>query len=208
MMKRIHALLILLACLAAGPALAAGGGSGGFKPEPANNDVTNMASLQRGARYYMNFCLGCHALEHVRYNRIAHDLRIPEEQFLESLAFTANEIGDMVHIAMPKNQSADWFGLAPPDLSLVTRSRSPDWVYNFLRSFYIDESTITGTNNKMLENAAMPHVLWSLQGMQRAIYETDDTGRGVFFGFVLARGGRMSPPDLDRVGRGITQFLD
>jgi ubiquinol-cytochrome c reductase cytochrome c1 subunit len=207
MMKRIGTLLIALVCTVGTQAVLAAGADG-FKPEPANNDVTNLASLQRGARYYMNYCLGCHALEHVRYNRIAQDLRIPEDEFLANLAFTTDEIGDMVKIAMPKSDAEGWFGLMPPDLSLVTRSRSPDWVYNFLRTFYVDEGAVTGSNNMMKDNPAMPNVLWSLQGLQKPVYETNDRGEEVFAGFEIVREGRMTPAEFDRVARDITNFLD
>lgn len=182
----------------------------GFRMEPANNDITNQASLQRGARHYMNYCLGCHSLEHVRYQRLADDLGIPEEQFLDNLAFTGEELGDMVHIAMPPEDSVDWFGgVAPPDLSLVGRSRGSDWIYNFLRAFYVDpDQELTGTNNKVLENTAMPHVLWSYQGYQRAVYDEDQDGNEVFAGFEMVQEGRMSEREYDRMARDITNFLD
>lgn len=183
--------------------------AGGFEMEPANNDISNRASLQRGAKYYMNYCLGCHSLEHVRYQRLSDDLGIPEDQFLEMLAFTGDELGDMVEIAMPRDQAEDWFGgVAPPDLTLVARSRGTDWIYNFLRSFYVDGDTLTGTNNKVLENTAMPHVMWSLQGLQKATYEEDADGNEVFSGFEQVREGRMSSREYDRVARDITNFLD
>ena len=180
----------------------------GFQMESANNDITNQASLQRGAKYYMNYCLGCHSLEHVRYQRLSDDLGIPEEQFLDNLAFTGEELGDMVKIGMPPEDSEDWFGVEPPDLSLVARSRGSDWIYNFLRSFYVDDQTLTGTNNKVLENTAMPHVLWSYQGYQEATYEEDRDGDEVFAGFETIQEGRMSAQEYDRMVRDITNFLD
>ncbi|WP_406672163.1 cytochrome c1 [Natronospira sp.] len=175
-----------------------------WRPSAANNDVTNLASLQRGARYYMNYCLGCHSLEYKRYQRIADDLELPEDLALENLAFTGDELADMVKIAMPPEDAEDWFGMAAPDLTLVSRSRGPDWIYNFLHSFYIDDRTVAGTNNRMLDNAAMPHVLWSLQGLQKAHYDEE----GSFVGFETVREGRMSHEEYDRTVRDIVNFLD
>ncbi len=206
--RKLSLSALFLLAMTPGLAISAGGSDGGFERKSANNDVTNLASLQRGAKYYMNYCLGCHSLEHVRYQRIADDLRLPEDVMLENLAFTGEELADMVYIAMPGEDAEEWFGLAVPDLSLVTRSRSPDWVYNFLRAFYVDEDTLTGTNNKMLENTAMPHVLWSLQGLQAAVYEESANGDKVFTGFETVREGRLSEREYDRVIRDIVNFLD
>lgn len=203
----LNALVLFLAASGAVHA-AAGGEDSGFQQTPANNDITNQASLQRGAKYYMNYCLGCHSLEYVRYQRIAQDLNIPEEVMLENLAFTGDKIGDMVLNAMPAEDSEEWFGLAVPDLSLVARSRNPDWIYNFLRSFYLDESTETGTNNMMLPNAAMPHVLWPLQGIQKATWEEDEEGHRSFAGFETVREGRLTTEEYDRTVRDIVNFLD
>lgn len=200
---------LFLFMTASGAAFAAAGSEdSGFEQSPANNDVTNEASLQRGAKYYMNYCLGCHSMEHVRYQRIAADLNLPEELMLENLAFTGDEIADMVEIPMPADDAEEWFGLAVPDLSLVARSRSPDWIYNFLRSFYLDEESPTGTNNMMLENAAMPHVLWPLQGIQKATWEESEDGEEVFAGFETVREGRLSEEEYDRAVRDIVNFLD
>jgi len=206
--KKLSLSALFLAMVAPAATMAAGESGNGFQQSPANNDVTNEASLQRGAKYYMNYCLGCHSLEYKRYQRVADDLNLPEDVFMENLAFTGNEIADMIKIPMPPEDSENWFGLSVPDLTLITRSRSPDWVYNFLRSFYIDDDTLTGTNNKMLDNAAMPNVLWSLQGLQAAKYEENEDGEKVFTGFEIVQEGRMSPEEFDRTARDIVNFLD
>ncbi|MCP1726089.1 ubiquinol-cytochrome c reductase cytochrome c1 subunit [Natronospira proteinivora] len=206
--KKLTLSALFLMLVAPGAAIGFADSDGGFKPRVANNDVTNQASLQRGAKYYMNYCLGCHSMEYKRYQRIADDLNLPEDIMLENLAFTGEELSDMVNIAMPPDDAEDWFGLDVPDLTLVGRSRGADWIYNFLHTFYLDENTITGTNNKMLENAAMPHALWSLQGIQKAVYEEDDDGDEVFVGFEIVQEGRMSAQEYDRMVLDIVNFLD
>jgi cytochrome c1 len=139
--------------------------------QPAGVDVGDQASLQRGAALYVNYCLGCHSLQYVRYNTLAQGLGLTEEQVADNLQFTGERPHDPMRIAMPASDAAGWFGLAPPDLSLIARARGSDWVYTFLKSFYRDPtSRTTGANNTVLEGAAMPHVLWELQGVQEAVY--------------------------------------
>jgi len=219
--KKLTLSALFLMLVAPGAAIGFADSDGGFKPRVANNDVTNQASLQRGAKYYMNYCLGCHSMEHKRYQRIADDLNLPEDIMLENLVFTGDDLGDMINIAMPPDDAEGWFGLDVPDLTLVARSRGTDWVYNFLHTFYLDDSTLTGTNNKMLDNAAMPHVLWSLQGIQKAVYEDDEACLEaaeseeeaedcdqVFTGFEIVQEGRMSAREYDRMVLDIVNFLD
>lgn len=138
------------------------------KPMEPNLDDT--ASLQRGANLYVNFCLGCHSLEHQRYERTADDLgSIPHELMEARLIFSDQKIGEHMKTSMSKEDSKKWFGAAPPDLTMVTRVRSPEWVYNFLLTFYEDPSRPFGVNNKMFADVGMPHVLLPLQGMQEEI---------------------------------------
>lgn len=167
-MKRINRYLrsLLLAGTVFGalPASAAGGGAPmpfGFVP-----DTGNLASVQRGARNFMNYCAGCHSMQHLRYSRIGQDLGIPENLLAANLMFTSDKPGDHILSAMPAAESAQWFGAAPPDLSVTTRLRQPKWVYNYLMTFYLDDSRPLGTNNLMLPGASMPHVLGELQGWQ------------------------------------------
>ena len=134
----------------------------------AGVDVSDQTSLQRGAKYYVNYCLGCHSLQYVRYNTMAKGLGLSEDRITENLQFTGERPHDLMKIAMPGEKAEVWFGLAPPDLSLIARARGTDWVYTFLKSFYADASRPTGVNNKVLPGTAMPHVLWELQGVQRA----------------------------------------
>ncbi len=128
-------------------------------------DHTNKASLQRGAATYMNYCAGCHSMEYARYNRIADDLGIPEDLFLENLVFTGAKIGELIEIGMDKGQAEAWFGNAPPDLTLVSRVRGEDWLYSYLRAFYKDDSRPLGVNNAVFDNVGMPHVMVAEQGL-------------------------------------------
>ena len=137
--------------------------------------VNDLAALQRGARLFTNYCLNCHAAAFVRYNRLA-DIGLTEEQVRQNLVFTGAKVGETMQIAMAPGDAKDWFGGTPPDLTLVARSRSSgagsgaDYLYTFLRSFYRDETKATGWNNLAFPGVGMPHVLWELQGQQRAVY--------------------------------------
>ena len=132
----------------------------------ADTDIFDEASLQNGAKLFMNFCSGCHSISFMRYNRIAKDLNLSEEQVAKNLMFAGKKTGEAITTAMPSEGASKWFGGVPPDLSLVARSKGTDWIYTYLRSFYADESRIFGVNNKVLVNASMPDVLWSLRESQ------------------------------------------
>ena len=132
----------------------------------ADTDIFDEASLQNGAKLFMNYCSGCHSISFMRYNRIAKDLNLSEEQVAKNLMFAGKKIGEAITSAMPTDGASKWFGGVPPDLSLVARSKGTDWIYTYLRSFYADESRIFGVNNKVLVNASMPDVLWSLREEQ------------------------------------------
>ena len=114
----------------------------------------------------MNYCSGCHSISFMRYNRIAKDLNLSEDQVAKNLMFAGKKTGEAITTAMPNEGASKWFGGVPPDLSLVARSKGTDWIYTYLRSFYADESRIFGVNNKVLINASMPDVLWSLREEQ------------------------------------------
>ena len=132
----------------------------------ADNDVRNTASLQRGARYFMNYCSGCHSAQFVRFNRIGTDLGISEAELKANLMFTAERSFETIKSSMSAADARKWFGNAPPDLSLMARARSPDYLFAFLTGFYADASRPTGVNNVVLPGTAMPHVLADLQGVQ------------------------------------------
>lgn len=174
-------------------------------------NLSNEAALQRGAKYFVNYCLGCHSAKYVRYNRLAMDLGLTEDQLVENIMFTGQRPHDTMDNAIPAQDSANWFGRTPPDLSLTARARGGDWVYSFLKSFYLDPSKPTGTNNLVLPGASMPHVLWDLQGLQKAVFHTETGPDGatheVFDHFELVKPGRLSPEEFDMVAADLATFL-
>ena len=203
------ALAAALAVLIAAPAPASSEGSG-FQ-QPANNDVANTASLQRGARNFVNYCQGCHSAKYVRYNQLARDLGMTEQQVIKNLMFGAARPTDTMDIAMRPADGQRWFGIAPPDLSLMARSKGPDYIYNFLRSFYVDPARPAGVNNLMLPNAAMPHVLWELQGVNKAVYEQEEHNGAthlVFRRFEAISPGKLNAEEYDQFVRDTVNFLD
>ena len=201
----IAALLVAVS----GVALASEGGS---KYEKAGNDVSNVASLQRGARNFVNYCYGCHSAQYVRYNRVGADLGLSEEQVIANLMFTGERPSDTMRNAMSAADAQRWFGKQPPDLTLIARSKGTDYVYSFLKSFYLDPSRPNGVNNTVLPGASMPHVLWELQGTQAAVYEgvTDAEGnvQKHFKGFEQVSPGTMSESEFNQFLRDTVNFLD
>ncbi len=192
-------------------AVAQHAGDGGLHLEPANTDVSDIEALQRGAAYYVNYCLGCHSAEYVRYNRLGADLGLTEAQLVENLMFTGERPFDTMTIAMNPDDATRWFGVAPPDLSLIARSRGTDYLYNYLRGFYKDESTPSGSNNLWLANTAMPHVLWELQGIRTAVFrepEGDVVALPAFEHFETVTPGTLSEEEYDELVRDIVTFLD
>ena len=137
--------------------------AGDLHLDHANTDISDTASLQNGAKLFMNYCSGCHAIGFMRYNRIAKDLNLSDSFVAEHLMFAGEKPGETITTAMPKEGAAKWFGGTPPDLSLVARAKGTDWIYTYLRGFYKADSKVFGVNNKVLENASMPDVLWSLK---------------------------------------------
>jgi len=142
-----------------------------FPLEEMTPDLHDQASLQRGARTYVNYCMGCHSLQYQRYLRTAQDLGIPEDLMMEHLVFDPDaRIGDLMENSMSVDSAKNWFGAPPPDLTLYTQLKGgPDYLYNYLKNFYIDESRPFGVNNLVFENVGMPHVLLDLQGVQRKV---------------------------------------
>jgi ubiquinol-cytochrome c reductase cytochrome c1 subunit len=209
-------MLIKKACLAlaltCGIAVSAAAAEEGGRLQHAHNDIGNVASLQRGARNFMNYCSGCHSARYVRYNRIARDLSLTDDQVAKNLMFNAEHTFDTIQVAMPAADAKRWFGRTPPDLSLIARSRGPDYLYSFLKSFYLDPSRPTGTNNLVLPGAAMPHVLWELQGVQKAVYDAKVDEKGnphkEFKEFEIVQKGTLTPEEYDQFVRDTVNFLD
>ncbi|NKN33887.1 cytochrome c1 [Marichromatium bheemlicum] len=176
--------------------------------EDADIDLHDTASLQRGAKYFMNYCMGCHSLQYMRYNRMAADLDIDEISLRENLLFGDAKPGDLMTNSMRPEDGEKWFGTAIPDLTLVTRWRSPDWVYTYLKSFYVDDTRPYGVNNVLFPLVGMPHVLGGLQGVQQPVMsEPHDGGEAVPVGVELVEEGSLSPEEYDTMVRDITAFL-
>lgn len=195
---------ILLALL---PAI--GFAASGAKLEASHTDLDDRASLQRGAALYMNYCAACHSLSLQRYSRMAEDLGLSAEQVEQNLMFGDAKIGENIKTGFDPAKGGKWFGKAAPDLSLVARAKlgGPDWVYSYLKGFYLDESRPLGWNNTVFPGASMPHVLWELQGMQRAVYKTGADGASHIDRLELVSPGRLSPQEYDRVARDLSAFL-
>ena len=174
--------------------------------EHVDVDVFDELSVLRGAGYYANYCLGCHGLKQIRYARIGKDLKINEHKMRESFMFGDVKIHDNVHTAMPATSAEPMFGITPPDLSLVTRSRGADWVYAYLKGFYADPKRPFGVNNLMLPNTAMPNVLWELQGDQKPIVETVK-GKPEVVGVEHVGRGKITPREFDNTVMDIVNFL-
>lgn len=174
----------------------------------ANTSLSNTGSLQNGAKLYFNYCSGCHALRFMRYSRIAEDLGLTEEQVTKNFMFTNAKFGETIHASIDPKDGAEWFGKAPPDLSLEVRARGADWVYSYLKSFHVDPSRPMGWNNTVFPNASMPNPLWELQGIQVATFKDGEHGtEHAFDKFELQQPGSQTPAQFDETARDITAFL-
>lgn len=184
--------------------------AGGAHVEHSGANVNDTISLQRGAKWYVNYCFGCHSLSYMRYNRLASDLQLSEEQVMENLVFSDAKFAETMDISMDADQAEVWFGKTPPDLSLIGRSRGADWIYSYLLGFYQDENG--AWNNTVLKNASMPHVLWQLQGVQTPVYRQETSENGitheVIDHFELATAGTQSEEEYKDTARDIAAFLE
>jgi ubiquinol-cytochrome c reductase cytochrome c1 subunit len=170
-------------------------------------DVFDFASVQRGAGYFANYCLGCHSLRQVRYSRIASDLNLSEATMRQEFMFGDVKFHSYMRTAMTPADAEAAFGVVPPDLSLVVRAKGADWVYSYLKGFYADPERPFGVNNVVVPNVAMPNVLWSLQGTQEAVFRQQTDGTEVPAGVRLVQSGRQSPQEFDRTLTDLTNFL-
>ena len=195
--------LILAFLLAAAPVLGMAAG-GNVHLDDADIDLTDQESLQRGAKLFINYCLSCHSAKYQRYNRMARDLGLTEEEVKQNLMFTTDKIGDTMEIAMDPEDAAKWFGTAPPDLSVITRARGVDWVYTYLRGFEADESRPFGVNNTVFPDVGMPHVLWKLQAEQSAEkFDSDMRDLTAFMAYV----GEPIAVERQRLGYWVLAFI-
>ena len=194
-MKKLLAIALL-----AFPALAAAAGAS-VHLDAAPVNLNDKVSLQRGAQIFVNHCLNCHSAQYMRYARLT-DLGLTEAQIKENLLFTSDKVGDPMTTTLVAKDAKEWFGVLPPDLSLVARSRGSDWLYTYMRSFYKDPAAKTGWNNTVFPNVGMPHILWEYQGDQS--YKAAEHGAGKL---VLDRPGKLSPAEYDKYVGDLVNFL-
>lgn len=206
-MKLIKQLLTLLAFV---PLAAAASGGAEIHLDKAPVNLSDKASLQRGAKMFVNYCLNCHSASYMRYSRL-QDIGLTEEQIKNNLLFASEKVGDTMTSAMSYKDAKVWFGAAPPDLSVVARSRNPDWLYTYLRSFYRDETRPTGWNNIAFDKVGMPHALVSLQGEQVAHFKMVKDHEGneheVFERFELVKPGSVSQAQYDSMVGDLVNYL-
>ncbi len=179
--------------------------------DEANIDLHDKASLQRGAKLFVNYCLNCHSAAYMRYNRAGKDLGISDKLVKENLVFSDAKVGDLMKVAMTVEDGASWFGTSPPDLSVMARakgagSEGANWLYTYFRSFYVDESRPFGVNNTVFKDVGMPHVLWELQGMQKLL-NAEEVKHGATPEFALVSTGSMTAEEYDVAARDLTNFM-
>ncbi|MDH3354876.1 MAG: cytochrome c1 [Chromatiales bacterium] len=179
---------------------------GGVHLEKANVDISDQASLQRGAKTFMNYCLSCHSAAFQRYNRMGADLGLTDKQVAANLMFASDKVGDTMTAAMPAGEAKKWFGKSPPDLSVIARARGADWLFTYFNSFYADEKRPFGVNNTVFPDVGMPHVLVDLEGgLKKPVFKTENHGgheTKVITGF--------EPPvsvEYEEITRDLTNFL-
>ncbi len=191
--------------------------TGGAQLDHVQIDATNTSSLQRGAKVFMNYCLGCHSADYQRYNRMAVDIGLAEDEVSENLIFTTDEVGERTKIGslifnnMTPAYGKQVFGAKPPNLALTARSRGTDWLYTYLRTFYLDPSRPVGINNVVFEGVGMPHVLWELQGWKKPVYEMhkDESGHEseVLTGYEQVTEGSLSETEYDKTIADLVNFM-
>jgi len=187
----------------------AAGAEEGNGLQAAQTRVGNIASVQSGAKLFFNYCSGCHSLKYVSYSQLADDLHLSRDDVLKNFAFTGAKIGDQVLANMPAENAKTWFGNTPPDLSLEARAKGPDWIYTYLKSFYLDPTRPTGWNNTVFPSVSMPNVLWELQGSQRAVMSQAKAGEEARVEKLeQATPGKLSAEQFDAAASDLTAFLE
>ncbi|HXU42605.1 MAG TPA: cytochrome c1 [Burkholderiales bacterium] len=194
---------LLLAALCA--PLVAFASEAGYPLDPSPHDARDLVSLQSGARTFVNYCLGCHSAQYMRYQGLTA-IGLTEAQIRDHLMFTADKIGEPMRGPMSVKEGKQWFGVAPPDLSVIARSRGADWLYTYLRTFYRDPKTTSGWNNAVFPNAAMPHALWMLQGERRLEVAAGGHGHVDYKWSELSKGAQ-SVTEYDATVRDLVNFL-
>ena len=180
--------------------------SGGMELDSADIDLTDKVSLENGAHLYVQYCLGCHSIKYIRYLNLADDFEVDQQEILDKVAPKGAGIYNKMLTAMNGHDAKKWFSIQPPDLSLIARSRGADWLYSYLKGFYIDPKRPLGVNNAIFPDVGMPNPLWKLQGRQKAVYKKVD-GQEVITELVLEEPGTMSAEEFDKSVNDIVNFL-
>jgi ubiquinol-cytochrome c reductase cytochrome c1 subunit len=228
--------LIAVISLALLPLAVSAAGGGQVELQSANISLSNHESIQRGAKYFVNYCMGCHSAKYVRY-KLFTEVGLTEDDIKNNLMFSDSKVGDLMTIAMPEEEAGKWFGAAAPDLTLTARIRhgGADWIYSYLKGFYTDPARPMGVNNTVFPNVGMPHVLWDVQGVQDPVYKYEVHHDGhtvaafdteaeasayiseqqggqyrlerVVEGLELVQPGSLTPAEYDQVARDLATFL-
>ena len=204
--------LIIALLLAVAPSLVLAAG-GGIKLDHADIDVSNKEALQRGAKTFMNYCLSCHSASYMRYNRLGADADMTDQQLKDNLIFTRNKkgeqtkVGELMKIAMTEDYAKEAFGTKVPDLTVIARSRGADWLYTYLRTFYVDASRPSGHNNKAFPDVGMPNVMWELQGVQEAEIRVDDKGTKHVESLKITQAGTQSVAEFDQTVNDLVTYM-
>jgi ubiquinol-cytochrome c reductase cytochrome c1 subunit len=184
--------------------------AGGAKLMHMKVDLSNQESLQRGARTFVNYCLSCHAAAYMRYNRMGQDLGISEDVLKANFMFGTDKVGETMTVAMTNPDSLRFFGVSPPDLSVIARARGADWLYSYFKTFYVDKSRPFGVNNLTFKDVGMPHVLWELQGAQRLAHEESDDGEHhspTYADLEIITPGTQSEAEYDQTIQDLVNFM-
>lgn len=208
-MKKLIAAVLLAITAAIAPAFGWAAGAE-VKLDHAPIDPNSVTSLQSGARTFVNYCLNCHSASLMRYNQLKL-IGLTDRQIKDNLLFSGEKVGDMMKVSAASADQRAWFGAPPPDLSVIARSRGVDWLYTYMKSFYRDPSTVTGWNNTVYPNVAMPHVLWTLQGARNAEVTKESDGHGGTHSTVsllAAEGGSQNIVEYDRTVVDLVNFLN
>lgn len=208
-MKKLISIIALAGALVGAPAIAA---ETSHALDAAPQQTNDLSALQRGAKLFVNNCLNCHSASMVRYNRLK-DIGLTDDQIRDNLLFSAEKVGETMNVAMHAKDAKAWFGVQPPDLSVIARARGSDWLYTYLRSFYKDETRDTGWNNLIFPNVGMPHVLWEMQGIRTARFEDradpHDASKTVhtFVGYEQVTPGALKPVEFDQAMGDLVSFI-
>jgi len=217
-MKRIIASLLAALSFLGASTVAVASSEGPAWDKFPKDRVTNLAALQNGAKLFVNYCLNCHAAAFMRYNRLK-DIGLSDDQIKKNLVFAGEKVGDLMTVSLSSKDAKEWFGANPPDLTVIARSRAgangsgADYLYSYMRGFYRDETKATGWNNLYFPSVGMPHVLWELQGEQRAVFADEPDPHDakktvhVFKGFEQAKPGTLSKADYDSAVADLVAYL-